>query len=207
MGGDDKLLRHVDGVALIRRTALHALATGQDVVVTLRPEDSARRAALAGLALYILSVDDAAMGLSASLRRAASAAGPDTALMVLPADMPEVNAADLTFLHDHDTDAAIIAAALRGPAWYVGALGSRRTAAQRLRVLQDSGLDRKLLARLHALVGLVPATRDSRGLAISVLAEVLALELAAQDGGNVAPPATKALGLPRADGQAGHETP
>jgi xanthine dehydrogenase accessory factor len=95
MGGDDKLLRHVDGVPLIRRAALHALTSGQRVLVTLRPEDDGRRAALAGLALRVLTVADAATGMSASLRRAATDTGPASPLMILPADMPEIGAGDL----------------------------------------------------------------------------------------------------------------
>ena len=98
MGGDDKLLRHVDGVPLIRRAALHAVASGQRVLVTLRPEDHARRAALAGLALRLLPVGDAATGMSASLRCAAADIGPASPLMILPADMPEISASDLARL-------------------------------------------------------------------------------------------------------------
>ncbi|MGS4948057.1 NTP transferase domain-containing protein [Meridianimarinicoccus sp. RP-17] len=95
MGGEDKLLRHVDGVPLIRRAALHALASGQRVLVTLRPNDGARRAALAGLALRVLPVGDHATGMSASLRCAAADTGPASPLMILPADMPEIGAGDL----------------------------------------------------------------------------------------------------------------
>lgn len=102
MGGEDKLLRIVDGVPLIRRTALRALASGQDVLVTLRPEDNARRAALAGLALRVLPVGDATTGMSASLRRVATETGPATSLMVLPSDMPEIGTDDLARLwHAH----------------------------------------------------------------------------------------------------------
>lgn len=95
MGGEDKLMRAVDGVPLIRRTALQALSGGRDVMVTLRPDDAARRAALAGLPLQMLPVGDAATGLSASLRRAAAEVGSGATLLVLPADMPEIGAGEL----------------------------------------------------------------------------------------------------------------
>lgn len=98
MGGEDKLIRIVDGVPLIRRTALQAIASGNDVLVTLRPDDDERRAALAGLGLRILSITDANTGMSASLRRAAQEAGSSPALMILPADMPEISAHDLSEL-------------------------------------------------------------------------------------------------------------
>lgn len=116
MGGDDKLLRHVDGVPLIRRTALHAQASGQRVLVTLRPDDDARRAALAGLALRVLTVADHAAGMSASLRCAAADTGPASPLMILPADMPEIGALDLERMWQaHTADAARIIQGMAGP--------------------------------------------------------------------------------------------
>ena len=63
---------------------------------------------------------------------------------------------DISLLHDQK--------ALRGPAFYVGALGSRRVAAQRLSLLHAVGIDRDLLERLHAPIGLIPSRRDPREL-------------------------------------------
>lgn len=96
MRGADKLLEPVDGMPLLRRQALALLAAGcGPVAVTLPPDRPARAAALEGLTLQILPVPDAASGMSASLRRAAEwAAG--RALMVVPADMPEITAEDFT---------------------------------------------------------------------------------------------------------------
>lgn len=116
MGGEDKLLRRVDGVPLLRRAALHALASGARVLVTLRPGDDARRAALAGLDLRVIPVADAATGMSASLRHAAADIGSASALMVLPADMPEIGAADLARLWSaHATSPAHIIQGRAGP--------------------------------------------------------------------------------------------
>lgn len=94
MGGQDKLLRAVDGLAQLRRVALFALSTGQRVVVTLPPGATARRAALEGLDLTILEVSDCAEGMAASLR-AGARVGADAAMMILPADMPDITAEDL----------------------------------------------------------------------------------------------------------------
>ena len=91
MRGADKLSLPIDGTPLLARTARRALATGCPVRVTLRESDP-RRALLAGLALHILPVPEAAEGLAASLRRGAEGAG---ALMILPADMPDITADDL----------------------------------------------------------------------------------------------------------------
>lgn len=90
MGGADKLLRPVDGVPQLRRTALVALTSGARVLVALPPADSARRASIGGLDVTILDVPDHLGGMSASLRAAERAARPGEALMILPADMPGI---------------------------------------------------------------------------------------------------------------------
>lgn len=89
MGGADKLLAQIDGVPLLRRQALAALATSAPVRVALPLDRPARVAALEGLAVEQVSVPDAALGLSASLR--AGVAGLAGSVMILPADMPEIN--------------------------------------------------------------------------------------------------------------------
>ncbi len=89
MAPADKLLQPVDGMPLLRRSALAALASGAPVVCTLRPDRPARRAAVADLPLTLVEVPDSATGMSASLRAglAALPAGAE-GVMVLPADMP-----------------------------------------------------------------------------------------------------------------------
>ncbi len=94
MRGADKLLSEINGVPLLRRTAQRALSAHHDVCVTLRPQDAARRQALAGLPVKVVTIVDAAQGLSASLRAGAAAVG-QSRLLILPADMPDLTAADL----------------------------------------------------------------------------------------------------------------
>lgn len=100
MRGGDKLLEQVDGVPQLARAATAALGTRCAVAVTLRPEDAARRAVLDGLPVTLIPVPDAGLGMSASLRRGAAACPPDHALMVLPADMPDIGTIDLTRMLD-----------------------------------------------------------------------------------------------------------
>lgn len=92
MRGHDKLLQDVAGEPILRRQARIAL-TLAPVIVTLRDPDVARRAALQGLAVTLLAVPDAALGMSASFRAVADVG---TALLVLPADMPDLTQGDLT---------------------------------------------------------------------------------------------------------------
>ena len=91
MRGQDKLLQDVAGEPILRRQVRIAL-TLAPVIVTLRDPDPARRAALKGLAVTILPVPDAALGMSASFR---AVADTQSALMILPADMPDLTAKDL----------------------------------------------------------------------------------------------------------------
>lgn len=78
----------------------------------------------------------------------------------------------VTLGHDHDRDLPALRAALTSPAFYVGAMGSRRADAVRRAALAD--LDADVLARLRGPVGVVAPARDPRLLAASVLTEVLA---------------------------------
>ena len=96
MRGADKLLTAIDGVPLLRRTALVALAAHPIVLITLRVEDTARLQVVQDLPVHIVTIPDAAMGLSASLRRAA--AQGQGRLMILPADMPDLSTQDLALM-------------------------------------------------------------------------------------------------------------
>jgi molybdenum cofactor cytidylyltransferase len=91
MRGQDKLLEHVAGEPILRRQARMALSLAP-VIVTMRDPDPERRAALDGLMVRVMAVPDAALGMSASFR---AVADTQSAVMVLPADMPDLTAADL----------------------------------------------------------------------------------------------------------------
>lgn len=100
MRGADKLLELIDGAPLIRRSVTAAIEALPKVLVTLPPDADARREALRGLDVRLLTVRDAADGMSASLRTAATAAmahhGGDAGLLVTLADMPEIGADHLS---------------------------------------------------------------------------------------------------------------
>ncbi|RID93479.1 nucleotidyltransferase family protein [Gemmobacter lutimaris] len=94
MRGDDKLLEVVEGQPLLRRIATAALTCGGPVRVVLPPDRPDRHGALAGLDLHLIIANDAARGMSASIR--AGITGLDGPVMILPADMPELAAGALT---------------------------------------------------------------------------------------------------------------
>lgn len=96
MGGRDKLLEDVDGIPLVRRQALRAVATGAPVLITLPAGPHPRYDAFEGLEVQTVPVPDAADGMSASLRAGLRAlpAGTKAAMIVL-ADMPEITTEDM----------------------------------------------------------------------------------------------------------------
>ncbi|GLK65115.1 MULTISPECIES: XdhC family protein [Paracoccus] len=87
--------------------------------------------------------------------------------------LPDDRCAALLFYHDHDYEPEILRALLSGPAFYIGAQGSRRTQADRLERLTSMGIPIKQRQRVRGPIGLIPSSRDPRQLAVSVLAEVL----------------------------------
>jgi xanthine dehydrogenase accessory factor len=94
---------------------------------------------------------------------------PDRALEELA---PDTRTAVVTLTHDPKLDEPALGVALRSPAFYVGALGSRRTHAARLERLRALGLSAEALARIHAPVGLAIGARSAAEIAVSILAEV-----------------------------------
>ncbi|WP_084956797.1 XdhC family protein [Thermoactinospora rubra] len=77
--------------------------------------------------------------------------------------------------HDAKFDIPVLARALRSPACYVGAMGSRRTHEDRMRRLRATGLDEAELARLRSPIGLDLGARTPEETALSIAAEFVAL--------------------------------
>lgn len=78
----------------------------------------------------------------------------------------------LTF-HDRDWEVPLLQSALSGSAFYVGAVGSRKTHEARVQALMEAGMNIRDIERIHAPIGLVPSLRDASSLAISALAEII----------------------------------
>ena len=76
--------------------------------------------------------------------------------------------------HDLKFDVPVLLEAVRSEAGYVGALGSRRTHAQRTDALRAAGATDEEIARIHGPIGLDLGARSPEATAISILAEVLA---------------------------------
>ncbi|MFI5962566.1 XdhC family protein [Streptomyces asoensis] len=76
--------------------------------------------------------------------------------------------------HDAKFDVPLLETALRRPAAYIGAMGSRRTHEDRHRRLRDIGLTEAELKRLHSPIGLDLGARTPEETALSIAAEIVA---------------------------------
>jgi xanthine dehydrogenase accessory factor len=77
--------------------------------------------------------------------------------------------------HDPKFDVPLLEEALRRPAAYIGAMGSRRTHRERMRRLLEAGLSEAELSRLRSPVGLDLGARTPEEVAVSVAAEIVSL--------------------------------
>jgi xanthine dehydrogenase accessory factor len=77
--------------------------------------------------------------------------------------------------HDPKFDEPALQVALRSPARYVGAIGSKKTQAARRERLRELGLDEPQIARLHGPIGLDLGGRQPTEIALSILAEMTAV--------------------------------
>lgn len=84
------------------------------------------------------------------------------------------DSAVVTLSHDPKIDDPALVAALASPAFYIGALGSRLTHAERSERLRARGVTEDQMARVHAPVGLDIGAESPEEIALAVLAEVVA---------------------------------
>ena len=78
--------------------------------------------------------------------------------------------------HDPKLDDLALMEALKSPAFYVGALGSRANNLKRLERLEEFDLTKNQIARLHGPIGLYIGSRTPPEIAISIAAEVTAIK-------------------------------
>lgn len=76
--------------------------------------------------------------------------------------------------HDEKLDNPALELALASPARYIGALGSKRTHAKRVKSLKERGLGDEEIRRIHAPIGLDLGGRRPEEIAVSILAEMVA---------------------------------
>jgi xanthine dehydrogenase accessory factor len=80
----------------------------------------------------------------------------------------------VTLTHDDKFDTPALAYALRQPTRYIGALGSKKTHANRVAALKELGLSDMEIARIHAPIGLDLGGKRPEEIAVAIIAEIVA---------------------------------
>jgi xanthine dehydrogenase accessory factor len=127
-----------------------------------------------------------------------SKAMPDDLVLELQLDP---HSAVVALTHDPKLDDMVLLEALKSPAFYVGALGSRgNTAARKLRLAQFD-LSPAEIDRLHGPVGLNLGAKTPAEIAVSIAAEIVSVKngvaLLQKKEGSALPAAAGACAAPR----------
>ena len=98
-------------------------------------------------------------------------AWPDEAMIALA---PDRRSAIVTLTHDPKLDDPALNVALRTEAFYIGALGSKKTQAARHARLSEEGFSEAQIARIHGPVGLDIGAKSPAEIAVSIMAQITA---------------------------------
>jgi xanthine dehydrogenase accessory factor len=111
---------------------------------------------------------------------------PDDLSVAWPDELEaDADTAVVVLTHEERLDVPALTKALASDAFYIGAMGSRRTQEKRRERLLEAGLDEEQLERLSGPAGLDLGAHTPAEMAVSILAEVLAVR-AGRDGGRLA---------------------
>jgi xanthine dehydrogenase accessory factor len=110
---------------------------------------------------------------------------PDDLTVAWPDELEaDADTAVVVLTHEERLDVPALTKALASDAFYVGAIGSRRTQGKRRERLLEAGLDEEQLERLSGPAGLDLGAHTPAEMAVSILGEVLAVR-AGRDGGRL----------------------
>jgi xanthine dehydrogenase accessory factor len=138
-------------------------------------------AALTGYAVTIIDPRRAFATDSRFPSMSLSSDWPDEAMAAL---RPDRRTAVVTLTHDPKLDDPALAAALRSDAFYIGALGSRKTHGARVARLKAAGFNDAALARIHGPVGLSINAESPAEIAVSIMAQITAVRRQAPEIGS-----------------------
>ncbi|MDP1749519.1 MAG: XdhC family protein [Reyranella sp.] len=85
----------------------------------------------------------------------------------------DVSTAVVTLTHDPKLDDPALESALKSDAFYIGALGSRKTHAKRKERLAEVGITDEMFARIHGPVGLNIGAKSPAEIAVSILGQIV----------------------------------
>lgn len=127
-------------------------------------------AAAMGLKTSALSPDESVAALAQGRWEASRALTHPEDIVDLGGD---AYSAVVLLFHDHHWETELLASAVKSDCFYIGAMGSRATHAQRVVRLAERGLDDDEIGRVRGPIGLFPGARRPGDLALSVLAEIV----------------------------------
>lgn len=110
---------------------------------------------------------------------------PDDVVLAMNID---AHSAVVTLTHDPKLDDMALLEALKSPAFYVGAIGSKKNNDARRSRLADFDLSQREIDRLHGPVGLKIGSKTPPEIAIAILAEMTAVKNGVQLAGMIEPP-------------------
>ena len=83
----------------------------------------------------------------------------------------------VTLSHDPKLDDLAVLEALQSPAFYVGAIGSRQNnEARRARLMEHFEIKKETMQRLHCPIGLFIDSKTPAEIAVSIMAEIIAIK-------------------------------
>lgn len=113
----------------------------------------------------------------AALVDASRGLGCEAWTLTMPSAMPELDidhwTAAALFFHDHDWEPPLLSKLATGPAFFVGAMGSRKTHEARCITLRELGIAESAIERIVSPIGIIPSMRDPETLAVSTLAQIV----------------------------------
>ncbi|PSS60551.1 cytoplasmatic protein CoxI [Ensifer sp. NM-2] len=112
-------------------------------------------------------------------------AGADAIRLLSKARAPNVaidaRTAIAFLFHDHDWEEELLPIVIASEAFYIGAIGSRRTHAQRVERLRARGVETADVDRIHGPAGIFGGSKSAADIALSILAQVVQLDRHAND--------------------------
>jgi xanthine dehydrogenase accessory factor len=121
---------------------------------------------------------------------------PDDVVIAMNLD---AHSAVVALTHDPKLDDMALLEALKSPAFYVGAIGSRKNNDARRRRLAEFDLSQREIDRLHGPVGLQIGSKTPPEIAIAILAQMTAVKNGVQLAAMVEPPKQTTAGCATAD--------
>src|SRR5437763_601825 len=128
----------------------------------------ARMAAIAG---YSVTIVDPRSAFATEERFPGVALSTEWPEAAMPRLNPDRRTAIVTLTHDPKIDDPALTVALKSGAFYIGALGSKRTHAGRSQRLKEAGFTDVDIARIHGPVGLSIGALTPAEIATSILAQ------------------------------------